>query len=145
MTETRLRWAGNIHAQEQADSACAKLKPKKKKLSSKQRRRAKRKERETAYKHSPKKVKSYDAYLASKHWKHTRQRALRHYRECEICGETTGLHVHHKHYKSLGKEVMEDLQVLCVGCHENRHEGEVFGVFDPMTRAFLEIIVPARF
>jgi hypothetical protein len=69
----------------------------------------------------------YQQYLRSPAWRATRVRRLAAsgYR-CEFvsetdnprhcgarCGATTGLEVHHRHYRSLGVERDDDLKVLC--------------------------------
>ena len=62
-----------------------------------------------------------DKYLRSRHWELTRTEKLRSARGlCEGCGERA-TEVHHKHYKSLGAESMNDLESLCSACHRKRH------------------------
>jgi len=42
--------------------------------------------------------------------------------KCEKCGETYELQVHHKDYKKVGgKDVIENIKVLCKECHEKEH------------------------
>ena len=66
---------------------------------------------------------SYLEYLSSKWWKYRRRQALKRAKHrCEKCGATKKLEVHHKTYETLGKEKDEDLQVLCVPCHEHAHQ-----------------------
>ncbi len=36
---------------------------------------------------------------------------------CERCGAATGLQLHHRHYETLGRERLEDVEVLCDSCH----------------------------
>jgi hypothetical protein len=36
---------------------------------------------------------------------------------CEDCGDRVPLYFHHIHYRSLGRELPEDLAHLCEGCH----------------------------
>lgn len=64
----------------------------------------------------------YVEYLGSKEWHDKR---IDKFREvgyyCEHCGSPgllSDLSVHHLHYDSLGDEDLEDLEVLCAGCHE---------------------------
>lgn len=63
----------------------------------------------------------YEAYLASPQWKKLRADRLRQAKfRCERCGNIKSadqLHVHHLTYERLGRELMSDLQVLCLGCH----------------------------
>lgn len=44
--------------------------------------------------------------------------------KCEECGshrEDVILHAHHLTYERFGNELPEDIQVLCVPCHEKKH------------------------
>lgn len=121
----QLRWAGNMEAQRLADAAYRKLKPRK-------RPKGKRVPK-------PKRPFDYWRYMASPEWHATKLLALdRAKHKCDICGAKERLHVHHRTYRRLGREELSDLQVLCQGCHENHHEGEVNGVYDPMTRAYFD-------
>lgn len=64
----------------------------------------------------------YEAYIRSGKWKKIRLRKLEEVGwRCERCGLSkfsVRLEVHHKHYERFGSEAMEDLEVLCSGCHE---------------------------
>lgn len=72
------------------------------------------------------KISSYKDYLLSEHWKLKKQE----YREskfykgcCEICKEkNVELHLHHKTYKNIGKERVEELSQLCKKCHSIVHK-----------------------
>lgn len=86
------------------------------------------------------KAMDYQEYLMTPHWREVRQAMLKHQPECETCGSDRGLHVHHLTYERRGNERKADLQVLCSGCHRNRHEGEIVGVYDPMTREYMELV-----
>lgn len=62
---------------------------------------------------------SYKEYLESEIWKANRVKALqRAGRRCAVCGSRGQLHVHHNTYENLGRELPEDLCVLCSRCHE---------------------------
>ena len=77
----------------------------------------------------------YAAYLRSPHWQETRDAKLASARfMCELCGEGgkrrydhsgheywIGIHVHHLTYERLGAEHLDDLQVLCIHCHQVTH------------------------
>ena len=66
----------------------------------------------------------YKEYLATPHWRRTRQKALeRSGTKCEYCGaaKTVILQVHHLTYDNLGDELPEDLMVLCQKCHRLVH------------------------
>lgn len=67
--------------------------------------------------------KFYRAYLYSEHWKQFRQIAIEHYGECcADCGTTEGVfNVHHLTYENIGRELLEDVVVLCRDCHHKRH------------------------
>jgi len=67
--------------------------------------------------------RDYEAYIASPAWAAKRERALNtHGRRCEACGDTSpGLHVHHHTYERFKRERMEDLIILCAGCHRVVH------------------------
>lgn len=110
-----------------------------KKSRRRKRRNAAKKERK-ALQLLPKFIGTYQDYLKSKQWAQRRKMALEHYgHKCETCGSMNRLQVHHRHYKTIFNEMPVDLQVLCCGCHENAHEGEKAGVFDPVARRFMEL------
>jgi hypothetical protein len=65
---------------------------------------------------------SYWSYLQSPHWQSVSKR----YRESDllqscICGAARSLQLHHKTYERLGTEHLEDLILLCRGCHQDVH------------------------
>lgn len=64
----------------------------------------------------------YRDYLLSPQWKLRRLEALkaRAFR-CQNCRTKKGLNVHHRHYRTLGAESLEDLDVLCEDCHKKAH------------------------
>lgn len=66
---------------------------------------------------------SYQTYIQSHAWKKKREVAFLVLGEkCQRCSKTdVPLHVHHKHYKTLYHERIEDVTVLCVPCHELTH------------------------
>lgn len=69
-------------------------------------------------------VYSYAEYYTTRHWGVTKIRKFKRNkdRRCEMCGRRhKNIQVHHKHYKSLGNEAMEDLIVVCPDCHTNMH------------------------
>lgn len=61
---------------------------------------------------------SKEEYYQSPAWRVKRREKLEQvgYR-CGRCGKGTGLDVHHLNYDSLYDEHMEDLEVVCRGCH----------------------------
>lgn len=67
-----------------------------------------------------------EQYLNSTHWKIKRHQAIqRAGGECENCGASYDLVVHHLTYERLGQEEDDDLEVLCRECHRMVHEQEV--------------------
>ena len=71
----------------------------------------------------PKKGISYAEYLESPWWKFKRRQKLDSVKNrCGRCGEKA-TQVHHKHYRSLGREKHSDLEAICRPCHEREHEG----------------------
>lgn len=65
----------------------------------------------------------YKRYIKSKWWNLKREQALEYYQyRCGNCGSRYFLQVHHKHYKTLYKEQMCDLMILCKTCHKEHHE-----------------------
>jgi 5-methylcytosine-specific restriction endonuclease McrA len=66
--------------------------------------------------------KKYKKYLLSNEWAQLKI-DLFEYRgkECEKCGETKYLQVHHLSYKNIFHEEPEDLMILCKYCHKKEH------------------------
>lgn len=62
-------------------------------------------------------------YLKSNEWKTKRQQVLsRDLFQCQDCGTSSNLNVHHLRYDRLGTEPLSHLVTLCSSCHTNRHE-----------------------
>lgn len=63
----------------------------------------------------------YGVYIQSDAWRdfRDRYRAARPW-EC-VCGQTTGLHLHHISYERLGAEEFDDVHPLCPTCHARLH------------------------
>lgn len=72
----------------------------------------------------------YKDYLKSNHWALVKKRAIESKmlggknRRCKKCNTKKHLHLHHKTYKSLGKENLHHLIWLCADCHDATHEKE---------------------
>lgn len=65
---------------------------------------------------------AYKKYLNSFHWKRVRYRKLLEIKFCcESCGAKNNLSVHHLTYENIGREKLDDLQVLCSSCHRKAH------------------------
>ena len=61
----------------------------------------------------------YLDYLESPEWKSLRKLVLgRACYRCERCRKAGPLEVHHKHYNTLYREKLCDLEALCLECHE---------------------------
>jgi 5-methylcytosine-specific restriction endonuclease McrA len=66
---------------------------------------------------------AYHRYMNSRCWRIRRLLCFRRARwRCESCGAgCCMLHAHHLTYERLGNEKNEDLQALCMECHERVH------------------------
>lgn len=68
----------------------------------------------------------YERHLSSPQWKAIREKALEkafwkgayHCQVCEWDFPKDKLQVHHRHYKTLGRETLIDLLVVCERCHK---------------------------
>ena len=64
----------------------------------------------------------YQEYILSEAWAFMRRaRLIEDKYKCCRCGFKRELQVHHKTYDRLGNEEMEDLETLCVRCHNDIH------------------------
>jgi hypothetical protein len=65
----------------------------------------------------------YFEYLETEHWSSIKKQAFRiHGMKCYECGLHDNLQIHHRHYKTLGKEDPQtDLMPLCYMCHKGIH------------------------
>jgi hypothetical protein len=61
----------------------------------------------------------YDEYMHSEAWAERKRRLFekRGY-SCEMCYNGRPLEVHHKNYDRLGRELDDDLLIVCVDCHK---------------------------
>lgn len=68
--------------------------------------------------------KEYNEYLKSEHWKNTKTRFRKSKlkKHCAVCGTKNELNLHHKTYKRLHKENLNDLIFLCKSCHYDVHK-----------------------
>lgn len=69
----------------------------------------------------------YKVYLQTDHWREVRKTILMESGQtCKKCGTTERLHVHHKHYRYLGRELdhKDCLVTLCATCHGAAHGKE---------------------
>ena len=64
----------------------------------------------------------YLTYLRSATWRRKRAAALKRAGfRCQVCNGSKRLDVHHRTYARLGNELVDDLEVLCRDCHNERH------------------------
>lgn len=68
----------------------------------------------------------YTEYLLSNHWIQFRSKILEDRKLCQNCGVKERLNIHHKHYKSLGREKGTDVIVLCQKCHHRFHSKKIW-------------------
>jgi len=62
---------------------------------------------------------SYKEYLLSEEWQAKRLAVFeRDGNRCRLCNSARGLQAHHRHYKNIFHEEIEDLTTLCHACHE---------------------------
>jgi len=61
----------------------------------------------------------YQQRISSAQWKSLKREIIEQRgNRCERCGqESASLELHHKHYRSLGSEQPEDVELLCAECH----------------------------
>lgn len=64
-----------------------------------------------------------DIYYKSRHWRSFTARVKKFYNyECMGCGrKAKTLHVHHRHYKNIGREQYDDVTLYCEECHNKQH------------------------
>ncbi len=116
-------WNGSLRAQQEHLEALAKIgiTPRRKHQSRKKKRKQKRR-RKRKGPNPPATTYPYSDYLLSPWWGWIRRKKLSSTGgKCERCkGRAT--QVHHKHYRTLGKEALSDLESICGPCHGREHE-----------------------
>ena len=69
------------------------------------------------------KKRLYHKYLRSWAWKQKRKEILKYYKyQCQKCKTREKLQIHHLNYRSLYREKMKDVLVLCCSCHQFIHK-----------------------
>lgn len=64
----------------------------------------------------------YNEYLQSDQWAIRREKRIEiDLWECQMCGATEDLRVHHVSYSNAGAELMDDLLTVCRSCHQKIH------------------------
>ena len=85
----------------------------------------------------------YAAYLESSHWIEFRLSVLKKKSRCSNCGISrilcrflygSDLELHHLHYRTLGREAMGDVLVLCRGCHEVEEQYKISSARVPYSK-----------
>lgn len=65
----------------------------------------------------------YQMYLESDEWQAIREQIIAKFGgRCQLCNSPYNLEVHHRTYIRFGHEQLEDLTLLCDGCHETFHK-----------------------
>jgi len=67
----------------------------------------------------------YQDFLQTPYWKAITVKKMKDAKfRCQLCDNQGKLYTHHRNYKIHGKEIhnMNDLIVLCQGCHEKHHD-----------------------
>jgi RecQ family ATP-dependent DNA helicase len=95
--------------------------------------------------HSP---AEYEKYLESHRWKEFSKDILAKHENCQIC-ERKAQHVHHLHYRTLGREDPEDIMALCEKCHcfihpDNPMTQKIFGELIDSEENQLKIFEPPK-
>jgi 5-methylcytosine-specific restriction endonuclease McrA len=64
----------------------------------------------------------YDEYLKSPEWRALRDKVMwRAHGVCEGCFERAAVHIHHRTYDHVGRELLFELVALCKVCHDVAH------------------------
>ena len=63
---------------------------------------------------------------------------------CEACGYLgqNRLHLHHRHYRTLGRETRRDVELLCAWCHKN---ADAMRASDVKARRLIRRLLPMPF
>ncbi len=65
----------------------------------------------------------YNLYLKSNRWRKKRKQIKTFWdNRCAICNSEKNIHVHHRTYERLGRELTTDLIALCAVCHGRHHD-----------------------
>ena len=72
-------------------------------------------------------INNQNEFLQSKHWamvkvSYKRIKDTKNKKNCEKCGSTSEISLHHLTYKNMGKETPSDLMFLCGKCHCEVHD-----------------------
>jgi len=70
---------------------------------------------------------TYEDYLKTDHWKDVRKRYWKsklHNGKCYACQKGVELQLHHKTYRRMGNEWLNDFCLLCAQCHKDTHKVE---------------------
>ena len=99
----------------------------------KRRRKAERREARKGKSKKPTRLQLYEAYINSPEWRKRRAAIIeKRGRKCEECGDIGPVDAHHLTYERLGKELDEDVKLLCRECHQAHHRHRKMGKVDKM-------------
>jgi hypothetical protein len=117
------RWNGNREAQQQSNAAFAKLAAANMgELEARNKKKGKKKKKKNT--HSQQNENPTE-YLKSREWAAKKIKKLSgHGRYCDMCESPYGLEVYHLTYQNFGHESMDDLEILCKRCYQQRYPKE---------------------
>jgi len=121
------RWNGNREAQQQSNAAFAKLAAANRgELEARNKIKGKKKKKKfTSTADINRQEANPTEYLKSREWTAKKIKKLNgHGRYCDMCEGTYGLEVYHLTYQNFGHESMNDLEVLCKRCYQQRYPKE---------------------
>lgn len=68
----------------------------------------------------------YAEYIESEEWAEKSIGFINKIGQCEKCFSKASLECHHLTYNNLGKEIKEDIEVLCYQCHREKHKHDEY-------------------
>jgi hypothetical protein len=80
-----------------------------------------KKKRPRKHKNTDEQKVEYGTYMNSAAWRDLSKKFRDAIGKCQICGTDKSLQCHHLHYRTLGRETLEDILVVCLKCHCNLH------------------------
>ena len=97
---------------------------------------------------------SYQEYIKSEPWKEKKRERLDFAMYCcELCSNPNGLEVHHRSYKNLGDERLNDMIALCETCHGVFHRrlglhedgiGQYINIREPLAESLGKALEPLK-
>ncbi|MBN1792485.1 hypothetical protein JW826_02265 [Candidatus Woesearchaeota archaeon] len=68
---------------------------------------------------------TFTEYIQSEEWKKKQIDFVKHFKKCELCGETEQLSAHHISYANFGHESVSDVKVLCWQCQLEQKQNPI--------------------